>query len=1067
VTRVPDDVRDAANGGARDTGGDSVDAELRTFLIADVRGYTSFTQRHGDEVAAKLAGKFARVTREVVEDHIGQVLELRGDEALCVFVSPRQAVRCAVALQRRYVEETGWEATLPLPVGIGMDVGEAVPVEGGYRSGALNLAARLCSIARPGEILATPELTHLTRRLDGMSFVGRDPIRLKGLSEPVRPVRVAPDGEDPRTQLAALGALPPKPAALVGPDWLPDGLRRRPALLAVAPVVVAVAAASVLVVRVAGGASLPGFHENVLGTVDLASGRLTSQSVVGQGPGALAVAGGAAWVVNRDDDTVSRLDLADGHVTDTVDVGQAPSGIAVAGPDVWVANSGSGNLTRIDAATGHVTKTLPVGNGPSALTYGDGAVWVVDTVGEAVYRVDPATGTARLVAHVPGSPNSIAVAGGQLWVSAGLTGNVDVLDPESGKTLASVPVGSDPRAVTAIGDSVWVANNLSGTVSRISLKDRAVTGARVGAGPVAIAGDDRSVWVASADARSLTHIDPADNDNRVVGTVATGSAPQAVAVAGGKLLVAAAANPSLHQGGTLTVAVAEPLDAIDPAYGYYAAAWELLSATNDGLLAFRRVPGAEGDTVVPDLATALPTVSPDGRTYTFTLRAGIHWSTGAAVTGEDIRRGLERTVAAQQWPLYGGPKVRTGIVGAHECTSSRCDLSKGIQYDAATRLLTIRLTKPDSEFLDKVAQIGADAVPANTPLGKLPAGEAIPSTGPYVITKLTDTHIELDRNPKFQEWSAAAQPDGYPDRIIADTYTGTGSEPRWTDRDWVVGAGGNDLTALRDKFGSRVRTQPEFGTNYLFLNASRPPFDNPQARRAVAYALDRSAIAADWSTPATVTCQILPPGIPGYQPYCPFTLPSRVPGQWRAADLTKARALVEASHTSGDRVRLIVPTEIHAFDQIADTLSFLNYDVTVIRAPISARGPDGYFSRLISSVHHVEAGFEGWGSDYPAASNFLQTQLACSNRDVADTGANYGQFCDPVLDTMMQRAARIQLTDPAAAAAQWTAIEHRAVNEAGLIGLVTPADIDILGTHIGHAERHPLLGAMLDQAWVQ
>src|SRR4051794_33490569 len=197
------------------------DAELRTFLIADVRGYTSFTQLHGDEKAAKLAAKFAQVSREVVQEHQGSVLELRGDEALCVFTSPRQAVRAAIALQRRFVDETKWERELPLPVGIGLDFGEAVPVEGGYRSGALNLAARLCSIAKPGEILATPELTHVARRLDGMSYVVKDTVRLKGLTDPVRPVRVLPDGEDPAVQLVALGALPPRPPAASGPAWLP------------------------------------------------------------------------------------------------------------------------------------------------------------------------------------------------------------------------------------------------------------------------------------------------------------------------------------------------------------------------------------------------------------------------------------------------------------------------------------------------------------------------------------------------------------------------------------------------------------------------------------------------------------------------------------------------------------------------------------------------------------------------------------------------------------------------------------------------------------------------------
>jgi adenylate cyclase len=124
--------------------------EIKIFLIADVRGYTRFTQERGDEAAARLASKFAGVSRQAVEGSGGAVIELRGDEALAVFASPRQALRAAVELQGRFVEETSAEPTIPLLVGIGLDAGEAVPVEGGYRGAPLNVAARLCAGAGGG-----------------------------------------------------------------------------------------------------------------------------------------------------------------------------------------------------------------------------------------------------------------------------------------------------------------------------------------------------------------------------------------------------------------------------------------------------------------------------------------------------------------------------------------------------------------------------------------------------------------------------------------------------------------------------------------------------------------------------------------------------------------------------------------------------------------------------------------------------------------------------------------------------------------------------------------------------
>ena len=77
------------------------------------------------------------------------MIELRGDEALGVFGSARQALRAAVELQRRYRETIDGRSLLPLGLGIGLDSGEAVTTEGGYRGGALNLAARLCSSTSP------------------------------------------------------------------------------------------------------------------------------------------------------------------------------------------------------------------------------------------------------------------------------------------------------------------------------------------------------------------------------------------------------------------------------------------------------------------------------------------------------------------------------------------------------------------------------------------------------------------------------------------------------------------------------------------------------------------------------------------------------------------------------------------------------------------------------------------------------------------------------------------------------------------------------------------------------
>jgi serine/threonine protein kinase/class 3 adenylate cyclase len=181
----PSDREDTSTNGEAPT-------QLRTFLIADIRGYTRFTHERGDEAAAHLASVFAAITTEVIERRGGQLVELRGDEALATFVSARQALRAAAELQARYVDQSLSSTEDPLPVGIGLDAGEAVSVAGGYRGGALNLAARLCSLAGPGEILAHQAIVHLARKMEDLEYVERGSMEIKGFAEPVQVVEVRP-----------------------------------------------------------------------------------------------------------------------------------------------------------------------------------------------------------------------------------------------------------------------------------------------------------------------------------------------------------------------------------------------------------------------------------------------------------------------------------------------------------------------------------------------------------------------------------------------------------------------------------------------------------------------------------------------------------------------------------------------------------------------------------------------------------------------------------------------------------------------------------------------------------
>ena len=169
---------------------------VRTFLIADIRGYTRFTEQHGDEASAKLAARFSEIVRDGVQVRGGELIEIRGDEALAVFDSARQAIRAAMDLQGQFAEETDMVSNCPIRVGIGIDSGEAIKLEdGSFRGAALNIAARLCGLAQGGEVIVSEGTSHLAGRVPGVRYLDRGRANLKGIADTVRLMRVAPEGE--------------------------------------------------------------------------------------------------------------------------------------------------------------------------------------------------------------------------------------------------------------------------------------------------------------------------------------------------------------------------------------------------------------------------------------------------------------------------------------------------------------------------------------------------------------------------------------------------------------------------------------------------------------------------------------------------------------------------------------------------------------------------------------------------------------------------------------------------------------------------------------------------------
>ncbi len=902
------------------------------------------------------------------------------------------------------------------------------------------------------------------------------------------PSSVASNAVDQGEVVAAAASAPEIPT-IGAPATRAVGRRHWGRRLAVSGVVLVCAAGVASVATHHPDLDVRVFPGNSVGLIHR-DGTLGDAVPVGPGPSALSYGAGSLWVTNSGNDTVTRIDPRTHMAIGEIQVGHDPSGLAVTATDVWVVNSGDGTVSRINLDSPSApSQTVTVGNQPAAIGYGPTGLWVANAGDNTIQRIDPGTGSVGAPIDVGGGPDGITVAGSSIWVANGQDGTVSQVDAATHTPASPIQVGAGPTGITLAAGSIWVANSLEQSVSRIDPVSGTLAESipDVGDGPTSIASDGHYLWVAAENSGSVVRIDP--HNISALHRYRVGASPAALAADGSDIYVAsqplAAAG---HVGGTLTVGQAHlpgSFTGIDPANVYIAWTLQPERLVYDGLVAFRYAGGVAGNTVVPDLALQMPTVSQDRQTYTFTLRTGVRYSTGAEVQATDFAYGFKRvfTVGAG-----GNPDFFDHIVGAENCLShpSTCDLSKGVIPDNTHHQLTLRLTAPDPDLLSKLAYFVYPS-PASTPLKQTTT--AMPGTGPYQIASvrriLNKTSKQVDivfdtlvRNRYFHEWSFAAQPTGYPDKIeftpVLDTPEATVAAVQAGKID-VAPLFGPDIPALesvvaslRARYPSRLETQLLADVDFEAFNTRRPPFDNVLARRAVNYAVDRQHVidiltGADF---ATVTCQMLPRNFPSYVPYCPYTRPG--PAYYNGPDLSKAQALVTESGTRGMPVvvydTVSEPASRIHIDYFASVLRQLGYRVTV-QAP--ALSPASYDYPYNSRNRVQLLGLDGWNADYPGPANFYQTLLSCAAFK-PETSANFNlpEFCDPTIDHMAALAASLALTDPGEARREWTAVDHAVTDAAPWVPLCDSAQVDFVSTKVGNYQSNAA-GPVFDQIWIR
>jgi peptide/nickel transport system substrate-binding protein len=545
----------------------------------------------------------------------------------------------------------------------------------------------------------------------------------------------------------------------------------------------------------------------------------------------------------------------------------------------------------------------------------------------------------------------------------------------------------------------------------------------------------------------------------------------AVAMLGATGLAALGLAPPAEagSGGTLKLVASDAAGTIDPAINYTNQYWPIFYVTNDGLVEFKKDEGAGSNDVVPDLATALPKPEDGGKTYVFTLRHGIKFSTGAEVTPEDVVATFTRLFKVSSPNAGSWYNV---IVGADAClkTPATCTLAGGVVADDKANTITFHLTQPDSEFFYKLATPFGSILPANTPpkdQGTTPS----PATGPYMITSYDPQKgMTLKRNPYFKEWSKDAQPSGYVDEI--DYTFGTKPEDEVTaiengEQDWMFDTAPADrLVEMSRKYPSQIHINPLFAIFYAPMNVNMVPFNNKDARLALNYAFNRRSAVDIYGGPrlAVPNCQVLPPGFPGYKAYCPYTLH---PGtRWTAPDMAKARELMKASGQAGQPVTVISDdqnTDPQISTYLVSVLNELGFKATlkVISANIQ-------FTYIQNTKNNVQISLSQWYQDYPAASDFINVLLGCDSfHPGSDASINISGFCDKTINAQIQKNLLTAVTDKAAANAEWAVLDHALTDQAPWLTMFTPKELDFVSARVKNFQYSDQFHMIYSQVQVQ
>ncbi|HEX3331407.1 MAG TPA: ABC transporter substrate-binding protein [Gaiellales bacterium] len=451
-------------------------------------------------------------------------------------------------------------------------------------------------------------------------------------------------------------------------------------------------------------------------------------------------------------------------------------------------------------------------------------------------------------------------------------------------------------------------------------------------------------------------------------------------------------------GGTLLAGIPSNPDHLDGALSATTEGWEILEATNDGLMTFRRAGGGAGSQVVPDLATALPKITDGGLVYTFHVRPGVRFSppVSRAVRPSDVKWSIERILK------INSPNVSwyTGIVGATAYEAGKAKTVPGIVANDKAMTVSFHLTKPDGTFLEYMALPPAFVYPAGTPARDVSTlSQYRVATGPYMISSYTPSQqVMLTRNPNFQPWPNT--PDGHlagvkitvgitPEQAVNETADG--------QLDWYfLNPPPDRLAQIERQYPKQLQKGATGEIEYFSMNERKYPFDKLAVRQAVNYASNRQAMLKLEGGQGDVSENVIPPSFgSAYQKHTFYPY-----------DPAKAKQLIQGAGVAGAHVTVWV-LNTDPYPNVAQYMASVLNSLGMV-ASVKVVDASVYWDLIATEKNDPQIAYNNWSQDFPEGEDFVDTQL--NGEGIVNVGNNNQSNVNiPAYNKLIDKARQMPL----------------------------------------------------------